>query len=578
MVPRSVKASLGLFLACAISAGATETVWSAFALIHTGERIPLLGPDSTGYPSLTSLGAQQLYSQGSVFRARYLPNTNSSSEFGSVTTSAPIVGIQSPAIDNRQLFMQASTDDDATGSALAFMQGLYPPAIGVMASSDGVTNASMLVEGSLVNYPLGGYQYPNIQSLSLSEPDSVWLQGYAVCTEYQKATLDLRSDPFIDQTYNDSYAHYQELWSTVFAGTFNMSMANFGYAYDLYEYASFQYTHNETISQNLPADEMNWLAEFASIQQFAKNGDLSISGKQKGDEIRAISGRTLAYKVVSQFQEHINSEGAFAKLSLMFGSYEPFLAFFALSRMSNGHDSALFRTIPQPGAAMVFELFSVSSNISTFPVIDDLWVRLLYRNSTVEDAPLSEYPLFGLGNSETRLKYTDFVSSIHEFSVNDLPTWCNSCGSVAFFCQAFDQNSGHEPDSAAGSSTAGVSLSPALAGVIGAITAIAVIFLATVTAAVFGGIRIYRNDAGRKSSLGGFKGAEKMASDNDLSVAKNGARHERVGSWELGGPGAPPGMGAPKTETTFGATRMREADDDGDSIMGRAPVKPRESI
>lgn len=164
-----------------------------------------------------------------------------------------------------------------------------------------------------------------------------------------RATSNLKSNRGIAEVYNSSYAHYRQLWSTVFDGTFPLSAANFDSAYDLYDYASFQYTHNKTIKNALHADELNWLAEFANIQQFAKNGDLTVSGNQQGDKIRAISGRTLAGKVVSQFQQHIVTGGQTAKLSLMFGSFQPMLAFFSLSGLSTGLDSGMFQEIPNAG-------------------------------------------------------------------------------------------------------------------------------------------------------------------------------------------------------------------------------------
>lgn len=407
----------------------------------------------------------------------------------------------------------------------------------------------------------------------------VRLEGHVACTEYYQATSNLRSDTLVDRAYNASLQHYQDLWSTVFAGTFHMSEVNLDHAYELYDYASFQYNHNATIRSSLSLDELNWIGQFASLQQFSQNGNLTVSGSQRGDAIRAISGRTLAGKVLSQFQGQISSKGAINKLTLMFGSFEPLLAFFSLSSLSHGHSSNLFQDIPLPGSAMVFELFSVDSDISSYPTNEDLWVRFLYRNSTDPEEPLMEYPLFGRGYSESSMKYNDFLSAMDSFAIRDLSVWCDVCDSPILFCAALEDNaSGWIGSAPTTSSKAVASLSPVVAGVIGAVMAIATIALAATSAAVFGGIRIRRADTGRKDSLGGFKGGERMASDKDVSVANSGAKHERVGSWELRGPDGPAG-GDSKSETTFGATRMRDIDDDGDSvIMGRSPVKPLEGV
>lgn len=234
----------------------------------------------------------------------------------------------------------------------------------------------------------------------------------------------------------------------------------------------------------------------------------------------------------------------------------------------------------QSFSTVLFELFSEGTNTTSFPYIDDLWVRFLYRNSTDDDAPVWEYPLFGLGNSETRIKYKDFASSIQRFSLDDIPTWCNVCDAVSLFCATTRQTSN---GSKASSNSKDRNLSPAIAGVIGAFMAVAATSVAAVLLFVFGGFRFRRNPDGLNSFLGGFKGAEKMASDQDLSVANSGAKHERVGSWELGKAGraiVEVSQGdASKQEPVFGATHMRNIDDDDDSIlMGGQPVKPREGI
>lgn len=174
MAASSITTYLTLLLACASSIqAADETVWSAFAYVLNGERTPLLGP-ATARGALTSLGAQQMFSQGSLLRTRWLVNTTSSSSGSNATTNAPIANIERLAIDNSQLSISSSRDDYVSAGALAFMQGLYPPRTQTFASNNGGINASVLANGSLVNFPLDGYMYPNIRTLSLSEPESVW--------------------------------------------------------------------------------------------------------------------------------------------------------------------------------------------------------------------------------------------------------------------------------------------------------------------------------------------------------------------------------------------------------------------
>ncbi|KAI0007506.1 phosphoglycerate mutase-like protein [Xylariaceae sp. FL0662B] len=581
MASRSLKATLGLLLASGTLAQSTETVWSSFAFVLHGERTPLRGKLE---PSLTPLGAQQLYSQGQLFRARYLSNSSLSDADNSLTTNSPIVGLEREALDNTQLSVSSSTDSFVTGSALAFMQGLYPPVTQSFAYNNGGVNASTLANGTQINYPLDGYQYPSIQTLSATDPNSVWLEGHAGCTQYWVAGADFQESAAARQRYNATLDFYQKTWAEVFPNTLPKAALSYDNAYDLYDYAQYAYDHDAAARDALGAARLALLRAYADEQQLALNGG-GDDGDGVGDAV-AVAGRTLAGKVVAQLSTHIASGGSSNKLTVMFGSLEPFMSFFALSGLAALPTTTAFTRVPQPGAVMAFELFSNgdNANASSFPSRGDLWVRFVYRNGTGADAPFAEYPLFGRGNSAARMPYADFVDGVNAFAIKDVSSWCDACDAVTLFCGALSDNaeggSGSDSDSLGGANGDAAATPPPVAGVIGAVVTLAVLGLAAVAAFVFGGLRLRRaEDAGRhRSSLGGFKGSEKMASDHDVSIVKSGARHERVGSWELGGPGASPAAAAGGAEGVFGASVRRKGDDDGDSIAGRAPVKPVEGV
>ncbi|CAJ2512019.1 Uu.00g076440.m01.CDS01 [Anthostomella pinea] len=329
-------------------------------------------------------------------------------------------------------------------------------------------------------------------------------------------------------------------------------MINFDYAYDLYDYALYHYNHDEAVRDLVNDDRLAFLQTLANDQQFNLHGNLSASGFKEGDMIRAFAGRTLPAQVVAQLSESHQAEVSSHRF-------------------------------PNPGGAMVFELFSNGNDTSSYPDQDELWVRFLYRNGTDPDVPLQEYPLFGRGNSETRMHWTDFAWDMERFSIKDIGTWCQTCDAVTLFCTALNSKSDGDGSSSGslfgpGSSR---SVTPAVAGIIGAAVAIVATALAAASTFFFGGLRIQRADKGHRGSLGGFKGAEKMASDHDVSIAKSGARHERVGGWELGGPGPNTDNGLPPNiATVFGASVRRNGygEDDGDSILGHTPIRPLESI
>lgn len=118
-------------------------------------------------PNLTPVGANQMHDQGAAFRNRYLRPSRHDEYAG-------IVGINFKTIDNSQLNVEASTESCSSASAIAFMQGLYPPFPHTTCDFD-VPEHNYCANGSMLNYPMCGYQYPNIRSIAPDrDPDSIW--------------------------------------------------------------------------------------------------------------------------------------------------------------------------------------------------------------------------------------------------------------------------------------------------------------------------------------------------------------------------------------------------------------------
>jgi hypothetical protein len=370
---------------------------------------------------------------------------------------------------------------------------------------------------------------------------------------------------------------YKKLFSSQpLAGTIPLANANFWDAYNLYKYVDYMYKHNATVYAGLQnTDVLNDLRIAANNQQLAMNSDMTKSGLKEGDMIRTIPGRTLAQKVLDRFSSN-NAYGGFNnKLTLMFGSHEPFLSFFALSRLQNSMQApnSPFWQVPEPGAAMIFELISETpEDPLNYPSWDDLAVRFLYRKNANPDTAFTEMSIFGSSNTTYRMSYRDFRIEMEKIAV-DVSKWCQMCDSINLFCV------GRRPNRWDVSSAIQAAVtSPAVAGVIGAVIMLAIVSIVVGAAAFFGRFRIYRADPSRRnSSLGGFKGAEKMASDTDLAITKRGANHERVGSWELRD-GSKPAGGTGISKDAFSSNVRNTDDDDAISIYGAPPVKPRETV
>src|SRR3954451_15731596 len=101
---------------------------------------------------------------GSIIRDRYIQPPSNGSQ---LTTSAPIAGISVFGIENTQISITSTDEEYVSGSALAFMQGLYPP------NDNFLDSAGQLANGDYIQSPLNGYQYPNIETVGLNDMNYV---------------------------------------------------------------------------------------------------------------------------------------------------------------------------------------------------------------------------------------------------------------------------------------------------------------------------------------------------------------------------------------------------------------------
>lgn len=558
----------------------TEQILSTFIYTRYGDKTPFVLPSDS---ALTPLGAQQLYEAGSLFRQRYvapIPTTNSST---GVTTIRNISPYQ---LFYDEMTVLSTTDQYVFASAQAFMQGLYPPLL----NSSGytfITGQSGLANGSNVVAPLGGYNYPNIQAASSNDLSSIWVEGMNNCPAYAASSAEYLKGPDYQNNLQSTLSFYQSLGPEFLSPYFANSSMGYFDAFYIWDYLDFANTHNGTVAKNLAPEDLTRAKILAADWLFALNANTSASGLSSGDHIRAISGRTLATRILSAFYNTINTQGTTDKMTLLFGSFEPMIAFAGLAQLISPQNAA-FYNVPAPGSSFVFELVSLQANKSAgYPTTNDIYVRFLYQNETGADSSLVAYPLFGESPSSLMMPFSDFIAGLQKFMIFDIEDWCDTCNSFSVFCPAF-KNSGILNSGA--SSNHG--LQPAVAGAIGAVVTLAVIGLVAAALMVLGGFRLHRNHTKRRSELGGFKGAEKLASDQDLTIPKGGAGavvtetvaspvrgHERVGSWELGDQAKadeiqPSGLIINRPL----ARRPSYEDDDLSVYPGAAPVKPHDHV
>jgi hypothetical protein len=560
-------------LSLAHAQGLTQTIWAVFDFNVYGDSTPALLPQAR---TLTSLGAQELYDVGSAFRDRYILGAalNSSSETSSVDNW--IIGLSQYRLDAAEVRIYSTADQFVAASALAFMQGLYPP----LAESNGtyLDETYLLANGSVLASPLNDYQYPLIYTASLTDSNSILVAGQVDCPMHQVSKLQYRSSSDFEQVEADSLQYYDHLYEIALYGSVDKNLVGYSNAQDVFEYLQYEYLHNDTLASFLPQADLQRARALANQYVFATNGNLSASGIHDGGFIRAVAGRTLARLILQSFDINIETQGATSKMTTVFGGVEPAVAFAALTQLASPMNSD-FYGMPVPGASLVLELYSLNTSLDIqYPDVSDLFVRLLLRNSSSRDAQFVSYPLFGHGPSQIDIPFNEFQAGLGQIILSSTEGWCDTCNSSAIFCNGVVEHSDN-PRRNEGLSLAG-------AGGIGAAVTLATVALIAGIAWLCG---FGTNRSHRESRLGGFKGNDKMASDHDVSFAnpaggvfggsvidrpENAATkgHERSGSWEMKNKGDGDVQG--RTISSF--------DGDEDDTLGvnpySVPVKVHETV
>ncbi|KAH6622933.1 histidine phosphatase superfamily [Chaetomium tenue] len=264
---------------------------------------------------------------------------------------------------NEHVHVESSTDRRSSASAIAFIQGLYPPFPHVSCDSD-VPSHNWMSDGTVLNYPLGGYQYPNIRTIAPDrDPDSIWAHGHGLCRKHEQSMLGFSNNSMANSLHQGSRLFYSRLWDKLFCEAFPRSQASFYNAHELYNYATYRWTHENSSRSAITPDDLETLRHLAWQEQSLKHG---YSENAQNGSTSTIAGRTLASRVAALFAENIETRGERNKLNLAFTSHEPFLSFFALADLNAGPSRDLFSQLPEPGATLTFELFSVDESVDPY--------------------------------------------------------------------------------------------------------------------------------------------------------------------------------------------------------------------
>ncbi|KAL9025792.1 MAG: hypothetical protein Q9196_005445 [Gyalolechia fulgens] len=428
---------------------------------------------------MTDLGANQVYSVGSFYRARYVEDgaphkiLNISSERyqpSQIWASAPdqsvILSIVKPMpielwggtfrLTGNKILLQTATN---------FLQGLYPPL--------GDLDHDLAVEsnGSDTVSPSNGYQFIPIHGEPDEAPNTIWLKGDDGCPAYTRASKSYQTSVDFLSTVDSSRKFYSQ-----FAEPLNNVMpaenVTYAHAYDIFDLFNVGSIHNKSFASVVTTPQLSQLRYYADGLEWAHNYNLT-------QPARSIGGMALAGGILRQLNQTVSTEGNL-KFSLLAGSFDTFLAFFGLTNLTAAN--ADFMGLPGYASTMTFELFT-DGNTTTFPRdTADLRVRFLFRNGTDVSAPLTAFPLFG--RAEDSISYDEFVGELGSRAISSVSEWCSTCQSSDSFCSQdqYTSSSGYS-SSSVNNDDGSAGLTSVQAGVIGAMTTLGV--LAIIAAAVF---------------------------------------------------------------------------------------------
>jgi hypothetical protein len=208
----AVSAAVWLIEAAQTEDNPSYNPHGAVMFVRGGERTPIIA-DRTQI--LSALGAQQMHNLGSAFRGRYILGSNASTDLG----TEPINTLMPNILDPNQLYIQALDTPYLISSAQAFMQGFYPPYSISNGENGAIADATgLLANGTFIDFPLRGYQYAPVDTLSEYDQGRVFLAGDQGCPFSQiKSNMYLGTPEFLDAKAR-SEDFYNALPDSMFGG------------------------------------------------------------------------------------------------------------------------------------------------------------------------------------------------------------------------------------------------------------------------------------------------------------------------------------------------------------------------
>ncbi|KAJ6264930.1 hypothetical protein Dda_1083 [Drechslerella dactyloides] len=477
--------------------------------------------------SFGAAGATMCFTDGMFYWNKYLKADSDLKIYGTTQIyNQDYVNVEVPNVDI------------AIQSATSFMQGVFKP---VDMASTVTSGPDMLAadNSTFMNGPLSGYQYTPVTTYRSTDPQSVYLASTLLQCNNQRLSTDLYygSEDY-KNAYLESIDFLNSLYEPYFAGVFTKDQIIYYNSYILYDYVNQnRLAGNETLLEMSDSD-FQQLRVYANRLQFNLYANTTIStlpdwaDDQYDLRRREVGGRALAGKVSRMFRDSITSGGFQNRFNFVLGDYDLMLSFFAIANLTSRSDD--FFGLPDLGSSMVFELYTDDPTLTIDGQLDPTSVKVAFgfRNGTTVDDTLTYWPLFDEnsdGNSVSML-YDRFIEKMDAAAVSNVGQWCSVCNAQVDFCTAESVSGGTnfpQPSGSQRGSNNSKGMSPAVAGIIGAIIMLAIVGIIAAIAFFLFGIGV-RRERRRSSILSSISRKEKMSSDIELPLSPTAAPMPRA--------------------------------------------------
>ncbi|KZO89695.1 phosphoglycerate mutase-like protein [Calocera viscosa TUFC12733] len=394
--------------------------------------------DPTSYTAsntvITPLGEVQEYQSGTGVRARYLTPGGAS--------YMPQISAAVPNINQIDVRADAGGEGGViVDSAYAFMQGLFP--------ANTTAQSITLANGTTITSPLGGYVYVPVQSVEPTEDYT--LEGFTSCPTFASHNTAFYQSPAFLQVQSENEAFLQSL-EPVLGPNRTISLANM---YNIFDFMNVQNIHNASFAALVTPGTMEHVRDLTNYHEYGVFSDVTPGG------VGNIAGQAILAPMLTALTEFQNASSP-VRLQYLGVSYKPFLSLFNMTQVPN-------TDIVDYASVLTYEVRNTSSGYT---------IRASFRNGTATASDGSDIaPLSMFGNQPgADMPLEQFVANVAPYAINNLTQWCNVCNQTSLNGCDIALEAQAERASASTSSSSGGSgmVSPPVAGVIGAVVALAV--------------------------------------------------------------------------------------------------------